>query len=748
MELLQSKGINCNLSYVKKKLLQYFVEEGGIRNLSLGSNYYLSGVAKYYFNGDLTQNKDLALLDPNEQKEDIWNNEVCKRLNALILILRNAYIDTVGTTFEQPEDFGELSIAKLLRKYNKKINIELGIVDKKVEEKAPKELDTNENVGNGYTFEILYSYNDAIKYYDYTNPGAWCITYGEHHYNAYINRKKIHYVIFRKNGFENIPREKGPEWTSQKPQDEYGCSLIALLQSNSTGEPIYITSRWNHGSHSDNSLCEADHAFTKEDFMNKTGVSNGDLKRIYNIWKTNVNYTNKEKQGTSASQTKEEKLKVIRDLKYRQMRINGGESIDSVMLQNVPESELNSYYAFRKTFLVGSDNPKKGVVVYKFVCEGNDYAVVVDRGNILFDTLVRDYNYSPNTWWGTYTYSNAANPSGDLTSDYKILKDCIVITLPHGMKMIYSLKKRKYVDIDGTTKFKSMYHKYIRQSQIPDVEFTEVKMSNNQCALLNVNTLVPLRLPNGSCWFEKTDYNDKYFYFGRELKSEYICKNRDRYISIIYDSSAMEYYYYDMVTKKFLNINDTIKQNFGTEYFRVIPLIKDEDFYTLQDRYNRHRSLLIKNNKLCKIGDLEYFRSCEVVTHNLIKFNTGQKVYFYDYDCKSFLNGENNRNFQFGDSYYGLYGNGVMPIKLRIDGEYINRMYTFYSIPLKSFLINPETNDIVFNGNVYRDCICTLDGKEFKFEDLIDGNYLRKAVVENSAPITFIGDFDTTSKNY
>ena len=174
--------------------------------------------------------------------------------------------------------------SSILRKYKKKIDTELGIVTTK-KEKTAVELDRNERVGNGYSFEIIYSYQQATKYYKATDPGSWCITWGENHYNGYIKRLNIHYVIFIQDGYENVPRQKGPNWSYAKPQDEYGCSLIALLQSNVDGEPVYITSRWNHGKSWENTLCEADHAFTKEEFFAKTGVTDEDLQRIFQIWK-------------------------------------------------------------------------------------------------------------------------------------------------------------------------------------------------------------------------------------------------------------------------------------------------------------------------------------------------------------------------------------------------------------------------------------------------------------------------------
>ncbi|MBP3630225.1 MAG: hypothetical protein J6J23_01915, partial [Clostridia bacterium] len=284
IEMLRAKGINCTLGQFKSYMLKKLTNEARMRNLSLGSNFYLAGAVRYYFNGDLTLNKDLDVYNDGQTKNDIWNEDVCQKLNALINILRNAYIDTIGETFEQPEDFGTLTLPKLLRKYGKKIA-------KEIESNGTNDIDTdsdndgldrNDRVGKNYSFEIIYSYKQATKYNQFTDPGAWCITYGKQHYDAYIKRLNIHYVIFKQDGFADVKRQFGPEWTSKKPQDEYGCSLIAVLQSNINGEPIYITSRWNHGYEKH---CEADHAFTKEEFFAKTGVNDDDLQRIFTIWK-------------------------------------------------------------------------------------------------------------------------------------------------------------------------------------------------------------------------------------------------------------------------------------------------------------------------------------------------------------------------------------------------------------------------------------------------------------------------------
>jgi hypothetical protein len=117
LNLLNSRGIECDLSQLKRALLAKFVNEANIRSLSLDSNYYLAGVARYYFEGELTVNKNVNMLFP--QIKDVFIDEVCQRVSGLISFFRNAYIDSVGTEFVQPENFGELSLKAILRKYKK-----------------------------------------------------------------------------------------------------------------------------------------------------------------------------------------------------------------------------------------------------------------------------------------------------------------------------------------------------------------------------------------------------------------------------------------------------------------------------------------------------------------------------------------------------------------------------------------------------------------------------------------------------
>ena len=772
LEILKSKGIDCKLGDLKRYLLKHFVEDGNFRNLSLGSNFYLAGVARYYFNGDLTQNKDLAVFDETNQTKDIWNEDICKRLNALILILRNSVVDSVGETFEQPEDFGDLPIAKLLRKYGAKINKELGIELPKKEKVDT--LDRSENVGNRYTFDILYSQNDATKYYEPTQPGAWCITYALNHYNYYKNHLGIHYVIFKKDGWENVPRQKGPDWTPRKPQDEYGCSLIALLQSNKNGEPVYITSRWNHG-YEDGTHCEADHAFTKEEFFAKTGVNDADLQRIFAIWKKDsTGHTSRTGQNP---EDRAKKLYNLRDLKYRQMRINGGENPDSVMVtiprEMTDKAQIQEYIEGHKYALVGNGKPNKSIIDYRIEIEGVDYHVLVDKGRILFESLISSEEYTPmNSWRATYDYTDSVSCG---YSNLSWLHNMIVIRLRGEKYKLYDIRRHQFLDVGGVTTFK--YLDNTRDWQSEGAAFYELKLSNRQMALVDINTNTPLKLPNGQYWFEELRYNGKQNYWGRKVKPGFV--NGDAtYLTIIYDSSAREVFFYNMLTKRFENLDISHFNNVDNISVRSLGLSDPTIMMVYNDGYieSRRQGFIFKDGKKMAIGNIEDFNkiltgSSGYIFLTLNKENlppdsntsvpgvemSGEKEVCWVENEQSFitLNGE---PFRFANAEYARNVYSAKDAKLfffrrdyDLNGNYNddNRyIYSIFSKQHNAFLVNPDTKDITFKlgtrGCYYKkdDFIELYDGnnlvKTYQVSDLIGQGYLKPAIVPHSAPLHFV----------
>lgn len=770
VEILNSKGIKCTTGILKKWLLRHLTENGALRNLSLASNFYLAGAARYYFNGDLTTNKNLAVFDETNRTTDVWKEDVCTRLNALILILRNSVIDSVGTTFEQPEDFGELSLPKLLRKYGAKINKELGIGTTKKRKEVVDTTDRTTNVGNGYTFEILYSYDDATKYYRPTSPGSWCITYGKGHYDGYVRRLGIHYVIFRKDGWENVKRVKGPGWTEQKPQDEYGCSLIAVLQSNTDGEPIYITSRWNHGHIDDDSHCEADHAFSKEEFFQKTGVTDADLQRIFEIWKKDKPKTRT--GGGQSPEVREEKLRVLRCFKYAQMRINGGENPDSVLIKttSTDPQAIEREREFSKLVIVGNGKPSKSIIVYKSKIADSPYYLLVDRGKILFDTITSEENYSYRYWRKTFDYSERTNDLGDKNSEFKWLKNAIVISLPNEKYMIYDVRRRKYVDIGGVTKFKYLDKMY-RTYGVENPMFYEIKMSSNQIALVDINTNQPLMLPNGEYWFESLSYDGKNGYWGRDIRISLIDK-KCGFILLMYDSASSEFYVYNISNKKFLNIDTTEFRGTG-QYVKNLPVLGSNDFCIIgNDRYPSHSKTckIFKGDDIVSINGETVFNQILLVEGKYLRITSVDPDSIYgvtkvwSLDDESFICDKNGPIIvSTSPIYQGEYNNALF---IRVthpddrDGE--NRLYygdprkfsyIVYMPELKSILKNPldGTNLFVTGGGVPTDSdsinVCTGETRENKvslsFDDLINGGHYEHAIVPGSAKMEVVNNNNT-----
>lgn len=618
--LLNNNGITVDIGTVKSRLLNKFVTEGNIHNLSLRSNYYLAGVARYYFDGVLTKNKDLSVLKKEywegSDVHDIWDVNVCKKIDALILVLRNAYIDTIGQTMLEPEDFGELPIRDLFEKYKKEIK---KVVGTKPRKKQGDEIDTSDSVGNGYTFEIIYSQDDCTKYNQATSPGAWCITFSQTNYDYYIRHYNIHYVIFKQNGYEKIPRPTNPlnepGFTRDKPQDAYGNSLIALLQSNNSPEPMLITSRWNHGHEVS---CEADHAYTTDEFKKVTGVTDEDLERIFKIWKMNY------KNGKKIKTDKKEELFVLRSLKYLQMRINAGEN---------PEKLFDTV-----NHIHGNTKINKGC----FACSAkisettmglNEKTVyfLYDNGKIIFESV------------------------GPHISIYQQVKDLfVVINFNKDKHLIYSLQKHKPVSVDNNCFFRRIPSVGRFQNDADNIAFFEVKKGKLDGALIDVSTMEPIRLPNGEYYYGIVTSNGPqwgYWHNDTEIYCKIFKKSDNLKFQFIYDISSLENYFYDAKTKQFTTLEtpqDIILRGDTENRYNLskfIPTFYDIDQTSISNEISIIRYVLPSERSLANGRISSYYSTtsklCILKNGKRISVNGNQ--WFSDFDVISFKSNGGNQ---------------------------------------------------------------------------------------------------------
>ena len=517
LPLFQKRGIQTNVSQLKQFLLNKFVTEAGIHSLSKGSNFYLLGVAKYYFNGDLTDNVRVNALYP--KFKDRFIPDVCRKLDIIIDILRNKYIDSVGTKFALPEDFGKLSIESLFRKYQKSIEKE-----SEKEEKPNLNASQSTKVNGKYTYEIIYDYEQAKKYKEYTTPGAWCITYGKQHYDGYIKMLKIHYVIFRQNGFERIPRKKGPNWTKDKPQDTYGNSLIAVLQSNINGEPVYITSRWNHGTLSDNTSCEADHAYTKEEFFTVTGCNDALLQKIFEEWNTNYKLYRKN-HSSDRKVANMEKLDVLRQFKYAQMLLNGGANLKDVVKDCYPIRDGKNF---------------NGTYIVSLKKDGDPWFTLMDRKKMFYDTFLMKNSFTIGHKGTNYTALSKNEIYANVNSYY-----------------IFDHIHHQFVDLEGHSMFTYVSWNIKDEYFKGDYKFAVIALSENQMALLDLVSMKPIRAKNGSCWFESiTEVGARSINagIGRSVNLPYMYGGE--ILEMVYDSAAGQKYYFNTNTNNFIDTSD------------------------------------------------------------------------------------------------------------------------------------------------------------------------------------------------
>ena len=708
VEILKGKGIETNVSQLKQFLLAKFVNEAYIRNLSLDSNYYLAGVTRYYFEGKLTTNKRLNIF--YSRYKDNFDPEVCKKLNALILILRNAYIDTIGETWEQPEDFGELPIEKLFRKYGSAIKKELSNGQEDNTNKEIK-IDRGNRVGNGYTFDILYSYEDARKYNKYTEPGAWCITYGQHHYDYYVSHLKIHYVIFAKDGYENVKREKGPGWTYQKPQDEYGNSLIALLQSNKSWEPVYITSRWNHGAGQDNSNCEADHAYTTEEFLNKTGVTVKDLKRIYEIWKADY------KEDQQPQENKPQRKELMRKFKYAQMKLNGG-NFDNlfgeteckfVKLMTNNEKFKNLDALSQEPSEQGAVEKKKqkliksSIALYSVNLFNGVYYFLRDGNKILFDSIIRGEDNSL-LWYFSSTDTNGNSAWSDRLVENK--HNLICIRKPksgtyydHDYALLYDYRKHKFVEVEGVKKFKYVTEVCNWESQKGG--YYEVANSQVQRALIDLNTNNPIVLPNGRSWIERIEYTkgDSVNY-SRSVNPKFYPGNKGL-LKLTVDSSSGEVYFFDMMTKEFFTpimpdgIPENIKECQKTWVAKEYNLPDNYTILSFRTQNNGFQSLYVGGKPTEMLGKIFYRNISYTGIADLfvLQDSTSGKKFFYDKETDSEIKlpqGIEN-NFSLHKSY-----TTDRCVVLDFGEDWRNEKQVIYDAKFKTFFKNPLYDNYVF----------------------------------------------------
>lgn len=473
---------NLTISQFKQIMLHHLTVYGGLNNLSLDSNFYLVGAVRYYFNGDLTLGDKLAIL--NHSVKDKWNKDVCDKLNQIILIERNAYIDTVGTDMKMPEDFGTLPIDKLIRKYNRKLQGKEDV--SKIERPRTK----------NYTYDICYTYSDCTKYEGLTNPGQWCITYSKTNYDNYTYGNNAFFVILLRNDYEKTPREMGKNY----PLDNYGLSMIAIQVSKDSDRVVKGTTRWNHGGYDGcPTIPRADDAVTQKMLEKIAGITPEVIHTIREEYQQNS-----DKHYDRGAETRMINIEKKRKLKYIQMQLNNGQ-----LLSQYVDSEKIQY-------LYGSKKLNKGIFLFPY--GGNGY--LIDGGKINFDVRleIRSYN---------------RNSVAEYTSNKLLANRFVVFASDYNSIYYYDIKRHEFVRHNGNPTFKKSWSSVSRSigTMANGEDFVKLETGNFEC-LLDIERGKLVTSPHGVDTFKRVGLfnykNSRYYELGIDWSKFYIFDGVDR----------------------------------------------------------------------------------------------------------------------------------------------------------------------------------------------------------------------------
>ena len=169
---------------------------------------------------------------------ELNNASVISNLNATLKLL-------IAHMNEYDRNLNGLSADELISKFEttRKNNIS----------KEKQEINIMKFGVSDYEIVKIDSYDDAKKYYKYTNPHSrWCLTHMENMYDSYTcdGINQIYFCL--KNGFENIK----PIVSKNAPLDKYGLSMLSIIV-NEEGELAYCTCRWNHDNDGNDNIMNA-----------------------------------------------------------------------------------------------------------------------------------------------------------------------------------------------------------------------------------------------------------------------------------------------------------------------------------------------------------------------------------------------------------------------------------------------------------------------------------------------------------
>ena len=194
---------------------------------------------------------------------------------------RDDLIDFKASLLQMIDQEGEDNIDETLNGMNVQEIIEKYGVSLATEEDAMiSRIFNMERTESNYTVVKIDSYQKSKEYNKYWNnnyvsgdvPGAWCVTYGEGHFNSYVDltgnsptKGEVFYFLLREPDWKE--QKRVPNNRERNVNDEFGTSMIAV-SIRPDGMIHTSTSRYNHGV---NNAGNTDKSYSEEDISRLLG---------------------------------------------------------------------------------------------------------------------------------------------------------------------------------------------------------------------------------------------------------------------------------------------------------------------------------------------------------------------------------------------------------------------------------------------------------------------------------------------
>ena len=263
---------------------------------------------------------------------------VIMALNRTIeLVASDAHIN------EYDRNLNDLSAQELIDRFAG-ARQEMGNKDR--EEVGTLELQEN----NNYTIIQIDNFSQSSKYAQYTD---WCITYDKNMLDRYTSGGVGQFYFCLKNGFEDIPRQKGEGC----PLDEYGLSMVAVSVTE-TGDLNTCTCRWNHANGGD------DHVMDTKQVSQLIGRNFYEVFKPNNKWQETLNTINQKlASGLTFKEIEELRLDSLTgdgNNSYGIVCVTGTRKYNYLQLNTTPQKLISDKWfddccGFRKETFNGED---------------------------------------------------------------------------------------------------------------------------------------------------------------------------------------------------------------------------------------------------------------------------------------------------------------------------------------------------------------------------------------------------------